>query len=99
MTFSHPDVQQFYDRAMSLKVGGVSDEERPVFALMDAYGWFRLIDGQQSAKIQELVSNLLSPELRPALRRWYRRHENIAVNNVFFELGKHLSDLAGEKFV
>jgi hypothetical protein len=98
MTFQHPDLEQFYERVMALKVGGLADMERPVFALMDAYGWFRLIDGDQTAKIQEIISHLLSPELRPALRSWHGRHDRADTNSGFNELRDHLSKLAGEKF-
>ena len=68
MTFQHPDVEQAYKRVIALHVAGSTDEEQPVFALMDAYGWFRLIEGEQTAMVQEIVSLLLSPELRPGLR-------------------------------
>ena len=84
---------------MALKVSGLPDEERPVFALMDAYGWFRLIDGDQPVKIQEIISHLLSPELRPALRSWYRRHGSADTISVFTKFRDLLSELAGEKFV
>jgi hypothetical protein len=99
MTFQHPDLEQFYERVMALKVGGLTDEERPVFALMDAYGWFRLIDGDQTATIQEIISLLLSPELRPGLRSWYRRHATTATNSVFTEFRDRLGKIAGESFV
>jgi hypothetical protein len=48
MTFRHPDIGQFYDRVMAFKADGLTDGERPVYALMDAYGWFRLIEGDQA---------------------------------------------------
>lgn len=99
MTFQHPDLEQHFERVMALSVGGLPDDERPVFALMDAYGWFRLIDGDQTAKIQEIVDHLLSPELRPALKSWYRRHKTGSTNNAFNEFRDRLSELAGEKFV
>lgn len=96
MKFQHSDVEQFFERTMALKVGNLTDEERPVFALMEAYGWFKLIDGNQTAKIQEIISHLLSPELRPALRTWYRRHGN-KLNPRVMEFRDHLSRLAGER--
>jgi len=99
MTFQHPDVEQAYKRVMALHVAGVTDEEQPVFALMDAYGWFRLIEGEQTAKVQEIISLLLSPELRPGLRSWYRRHATADTNSAFKEFRDHLSELAGETFV
>ena len=99
MTFKYPDVQQAYERGMALKVGGLTDEERPVFALMDIYGWFRVAEGDQSAKVQEIINHLLSLELRPALRNWYRRHGMADTNSVFTEFRERLSELAEEKFV
>jgi hypothetical protein len=82
---------------MALPVGNLSGEERPVFALMDAYGWFRLIDGEHSAKIEEIVELLLSPELRPALRSWYKRCGN-RMNPTAMDFREHLSKLSGENF-
>jgi hypothetical protein len=99
MTFQHSDVEQAYKRVMALHVAGLTDEEQPVFALMDAYGWFRLIDGDQTAKIQEIISLLLSPDMRPGLRSWYRRHATTTTNSVFTEFRDRLSKIAGESFV
>ena len=98
MTFKHPEVQKHYERVIALKVGGLPDSEQPVFALMDAYGWFRLIDGDQSAQLREISDLLVSDELRPALRSWYQRHRTVD-SPVFSELREHLSQLAGERFV
>jgi hypothetical protein len=97
MIFQHQDVEQFFERVMALKVGGLTDEDRPVFALMDAWGWFRLSDGDQTAKIQEIISHLLSPAMRPALRRWYHRHGD-KMNPPAMEFREHLSQLARERF-
>lgn len=98
MTFKHADLEQFFERVTALKVGDLPDAERPIFALMDAYGWFRLVDGNQSAKIQEIIEHLLTPELRPALRSWYKRHSGLETNDGFKEFREHLSQLAGERF-
>lgn len=98
MTFKHPDLQQFYENAMVLKLGGMTDEKRPVFALIATYEAFRLIDGDQTAKIQEIISHLLSPEWRPALRRWYRTHFPGNNKTAFYEIRDRLSILAGERF-
>jgi hypothetical protein len=98
MTFQHPDLEQFYERVMATNVGGVPVEEHPVFALMDAYGWFRLIDRDQTAQINEIIGHLLSPDLRPALRSWYQRHKSIEANQQFNGIRKRLSELAGENF-
>ncbi|WP_395750316.1 hypothetical protein [Prosthecobacter sp.] len=83
---------------MASHVAGLTDEEQPVFALMDVYAWFRLIEGEQSAKGQEIISLLLSPELRPGLRSWYRRHSGKDSNIACTQFRDHLSELAGEAF-
>ena len=71
MTFSDAELQQRYDRTVSLATG-VPEELRPVFALMDAYDAFRILEGEDSDKVHEIIQKLTSPELRPALRRWYQ---------------------------
>ena len=98
MKFQHPELEQFYQRVMGLKVGGLPETEKPIFALMDAYGWFRVINGEQDEKLLEITNHLLSPELRPALRNWYLRHPQTNGNHAFIEFRDHLSALAGEKF-
>jgi hypothetical protein len=98
MKFQHPEVEQFYQRLMALKLADLPEDERPVMALLDAYGWFRLIDGKQAEKLQEITCHLLSPDLRPALRSWYLRHPQANCNQSFIEFRDHLSALAGEKF-
>ncbi len=98
MTFEHSDVQQAYERGMALKVGGLPDEEGPVFALMDIYGFFRVAHGDQSAQVQEIIRHLLSPGLRPALRSWYREQKTIDTNSAFTDFRERLSELAGERF-
>ena len=99
MRFEYSDVQQAYERGMALKVGGLPDEERSVFALMDIYGFFRVSHGDQSAQVQEIIRHLLSTELRPALRSWYRRQNTIDANGAFTDFRERLSQLAGERFV
>ena len=99
MTFQHPDVEQAYKRVMDLHVAGLTDEEQPVFALMDIYRPFQLMEGEKSAKVREIISLLLSPELRPGLRSWYRRYAGKDTNIAFREFRDYLSELAGETFV
>jgi hypothetical protein len=97
MTFKHSDVRQRYERVMALEIRGLPDGERPVFALMDAYDFFRLIGDDRTTKIEEIISHLLSSELRPALRSWYHRAGD-KMNPAAIEFRDHLSQLAGEKF-
>jgi hypothetical protein len=97
MKFNDPQLQQHFERTMSLRVGNLPDEQLPVFALMDAYGWFRLIDSEQSSQVHEIIEHLLLPELRPALRNWYNKSGN-SINPAVLEFRERLSKLAGEKF-
>ena len=70
-------------------------ELRPVAALMDAYGWFRLIEGEESPRVGEIIEQLLSPELRPALHQWYRQLPS-SLNPIATEFHHRLSILTGE---
>jgi hypothetical protein len=71
--------------------------QRQVCGLLAAFDWFRLIEGEQSARVQEARDLLLTPEMRPALRRWYRRFGD-KINPAALELRNQFSELAGEKF-
>jgi hypothetical protein len=95
--FKDEQLQKHFERTMALPVGNLPDEQRPIFALMEAYGWFRLIEGQQSPKVLEVIEHLLSSELRPGLRSWYQRFGD-QMNPTSLEIRDHLSKLAGEKF-
>lgn len=72
-------------------------EQLPICALLDAYQWFRLIDGDGSSRASEAIELLLSRELRPALRNWYRRPGN-TMNPYSIEFRNQLSIMAGETF-
>jgi hypothetical protein len=95
--FKDEQLQKHFERTMALPVGNLPDEQRPIFALMDAYGWFRLTEGQQSPKVLEATELLLSSELRPGLRSWYQRFGD-RMNPAALEIREHLGKLAGEKF-
>jgi hypothetical protein len=64
---------------------------------MDAWHWFRLTEGENSPRAAEAIEHLLSPELRPALRQWYKRWGD-EMNENALNFRNHLSELAGEKF-
>jgi hypothetical protein len=99
MTFQHPDVQQAYEQGMActLLTRGYSDDERQVSALASAYFWFQTIEGDQSPKVAEIVSHLLSAELRPGLRSWFRR-KAMCDTTGFTKFRDYLSNLARERF-
>lgn len=96
MKFSAPELHQRVVRMVSMDVG-FPRELRLVFALMDAYEYFGLVENQQSPKCHEVVEILLSQELRPALRSWYRFHGG-SINPAAAKFRDRLSALAGEKF-
>jgi hypothetical protein len=97
LKFKDEELERVYDlnfRAMQ----NLQDEgQRQVCGLLAAFDWFRLIEGEQSPQVLEAKDLLLSPEMRPALRRWYRRFGN-DMNPGALELRAQLSELAGEKF-
>ena len=78
-------------------VQGCPIEERPVFALLDAWHWFHLTEGDTSPGATEAIEHLLSAELRPALRQWYHRCGG-NMNPAAVEFRERLSGLAGERF-
>ena len=95
MTFRDPQLKQHCERAASV-VTGCPVEQLPVFGLMDAWHWFSVAEGEESPRTIEALDHLLSLELRPALREWYRRHGDMNENALHFR--DRLSELAGEKF-
>jgi hypothetical protein len=73
------------------------EEQRLVCALLDAYQWFGLTEGEDSPRVVEAMAHLLSAELRPALRSWYRGCGD-DMNPAATEFRQRLSRLAGERF-
>lgn len=96
MTFRDAQLQKHFERVVS-KVQGCPPDQLPVCGLLDAWHWFRLIEGEESARSSEAIELLLSPELRPALRDWYRRFGE-KLNPFAIEFRDQLSAIAGEKF-
>jgi hypothetical protein len=92
--FTDSQLQQHYERVLPL-TKYLPEELRPVCALMDAYGRFRVTDGEQSPTVCEVLQILAAPELRPALRRWYRDHAG-QMNPTATEFRQTLSQLLGE---
>jgi hypothetical protein len=96
MTFRDPKLQQHYDSAVAFEQG-CPPEERPVRALIDAYYRFEIEDGEDSPRVREITENVLSPELRPALRSWYRRMDS-RIHGYAVHVRERLGKLAGESF-
>jgi len=96
MIFRDPQLQKHYERTV-LIIQGLPPDQRPVCALLDAWYWFHLIEGDVSPRVSESIEHLLSAELRPALRTWYRRC-GTGMNPAAIEFRDRLSSLAGERF-
>jgi hypothetical protein len=96
MTFRDAQLRQHYERTVSI-VQGCPTEELPVCALLDAWHWFHLTEGDASPRATEAIECLLSAELRPALRSWYLRH-GAGMNPAATEFRDRLSETAGERF-
>jgi|GEM_PF-208230 len=91
-----PQLRQACERTVGC-VQGCPPDQLPVLALLDAWHWFRLTEGDVSPRAAEAIEHLLSPGLRPALREWYRRFGD-DMNENALEFRNRLSRLAGEQF-
>lgn len=78
ITFSDPLLQQHCEK-VGLIMTTVPDELRPICALLDAWHWFRLTEGEQSPRVSEAIRHLADPQMRPALKSWYLRSSNLNV--------------------
>lgn len=96
MTFRDAELQKRFERVLST-AQSCPPEQLPVCALLDAWHWFRLLDGEDSPRSSEAIELLLAPELRPALRDWYRRLGD-EMNPYAIEFRDQLGELAGELF-
>jgi hypothetical protein len=96
MTFTDAKLQQHVER-VAASATGLPSEQRLVCGLLDAYQFFQLTEGEQSLRVGEAVQKLLSVQLRPALRNWYRSFgDDMNANAIAFR--DRLSELAGERF-
>lgn len=70
------------------------EELRPICALLDAWHWFKLAEGEQSPRVLEAIRRLSYPEMRPALKKWYlqQRHINTAADEFRHELEKAVGE-------
>jgi len=96
MRFRDAQLEKHFERVVT-KVHGCPTEQLPVCGLLDAWHWFCLIEGEGSPRAGEAIELLLSPELRPALRSWYRRFGD-QMNPFAIEFRDQLSEIAGERF-
>lgn len=94
--FNDPQLER-HVKDVATAITGLPDDQRQVVAFLDAYGWFAWLEGEQSPRAQKAIEALLSPELRPAVRNWYRTlGETIHPNARAFR--ERLSELAAERF-
>lgn len=92
--FTDSQLQQHFERVLPLTLD-LPEELRAISALMDAYSRFRVTDGEQGVRVREVLQKLTAPELRPALRGWYRYHTG-EMNPTAAEFRHTLSQLVGE---
>lgn len=95
LNFTDPQLQKCYESNFT-RAGDVSDELSQVRALIVAHDLFEMLEGSHSSRVHETIEHLLLPELRPGLRRWYRRAE-ADEGSAAMALRNHLSQLAGER--
>jgi hypothetical protein len=95
MTFQDSTLQQHYERVFTLS-SGIPIEMRPVCALMDAYGFFKQTDGEQAPRVREALYHLTEPDLRPALRQWFRLISANDTNTTAMRFRQKLSEIIGE---
>jgi len=96
MTFRDPQLQKHFERVISL-VQGCPPAEIPICALMDAWQWFHLTEGDESPRTKEVLEHILSSELRAGLRSWYHRAGD-DMNPAAIEFRNRLGQMAGERF-
>ena len=95
MTFPDPQLQKCYDRNLAEATEG-SEPLRQVHALIAVYDWFKMLEGQHSSRVHEVVDHLLLPELRAGLREWYQR-PGAEKDSATVEFRTQLNQLAGEQ--
>ena len=96
INFTDPQLQKCFESKLT-EAGGVSGELRQVSALMALHNSFHMLEGPHSSRVHETISQLLLPQLRPQLRRWYQRPD-AEKNSEAIDLRDHLNQLAGERF-
>jgi hypothetical protein len=96
MKFKDSELERVYELNFRAVPASIAEDQRQICGLFAAWDWFRLIEGEQSPRVQEARDLLLSPEMRPALRRWYRSAGN-KMNPSAIHVREQLSELAGEQ--
>lgn len=97
VNFKDKELERVYELNFRAVQDPEGEDQRQISGLLSGFHWFRLIEGEDSPRVQEARAILLSPEMRPALRRWYRRWGD-DMNPAALELREEFSQLAGERF-
>lgn len=95
MRFNDSELQRCYESNVA-DVGPAPGELCQVKALLTVRAIFANLEGVHSARVHETVEHLLSSELRPALRRWYRL-VNGKLDTSELQFRDHLNRLTGEQ--
>jgi len=95
VNFRDTQLQQCYDRNLG-EAGDASGDLRQVRALIATHDFYQMLEGAHSLRVHETMEHLLSPGLRPELRRWYQ-HAGAGTDSAAIELREQLSQLAGER--
>jgi hypothetical protein len=79
--FEDPQLKLHFEKVISV-MSTLPDDLRPICALLDAWHWFSVTEGEQSPRACEAVRHLSSQELRSALKAWYLRasYTNVAID-------------------
>ena len=75
MNFEDHQLRECYERNLS-EMAASTDAALEVSALIATHDFFQMLEGPHSSRVHETMDLLLSLELRPRLRDWYRRHGN-----------------------
>jgi hypothetical protein len=94
MNFTDPQLQKCYEASLA-EPSTCPDDLRPISALIAAHETFRMLEGPHSARVHEVIENLLRPGSRAALRHWYQQ-PHAADDSDKADFRKQLSHLAGE---
>jgi hypothetical protein len=70
VNFTDPQLKKYYESTLD-EATDFSFVMRQVGALINTHDFFQMLEGPHSARVHETVQHLLSPEMRPGLRRWY----------------------------
>ena len=97
MTFRDSTLEHHYLRNFDAAKSIVDESQRQICGLLAAYDLLRRMEGEQSPSATEARELLLSGEMRPALREWYRRAGD-KMNPEAMRIREYFSQLAGERF-